>query len=64
MKPPAVGLCTQQPEGTRLDAAIAENLKRLGFGGQAWRATMPVHIGAPTLVNPLSYRQDLHQRIV
>ncbi len=34
MKRLAVDLRTQQPEGARLDAAIAENLERLGFGGQ------------------------------
>ena len=34
MKRLAADLRAQQAEGARLDAAIAENLKRLGFGGQ------------------------------
>ena len=34
MKRLAADLHAQQAEGARLDAAIAENLKRLGFGGQ------------------------------
>lgn len=33
MKRLVADLRTQQAEGARLDAAIAENLERLGFGG-------------------------------